>query len=370
MSTLASYKRPNRDERRATGGSREGIPRIILSSPYPLSLHLCVDAHETRLFLFCVLFFNGRILQLPEFQRVMRAVRCGRSSTLPCFDAAWRVARRFFFVKFRETPNELCFRFDVPGVSFLPSSATDDLPSSISFTRDTSHASPLAQTLLTSLPMVEEVTVGPSFVTVRQAEKTSAKAAAESFIAHFTKHNATLAAAEDSELAANQEEELDPNTVENIIASSTWGELTFHVSALLTDHLYSGQPHVDLNLPHPHADTLPCEGDSEVLLSIKEWLRRGVRPILQEDGGDLRYVHFNEDEGLLQIELLGSCKRCLSSRTTLYDLIERTTSHWVPEVKRVEEVNRVAEEPLGAEVEENFVDPIRVEGIANVIHRD
>ena len=49
---------------------------------------------------------------------------------------------------------------------------------------------------------------------------------------------------------------------------------------------------------------------------------------------------FDPATGIMKVELLGACKTCKSSSTTLKDLIERTTRFWIPEVSQVEEVKR------------------------------
>lgn len=307
------------------------------------------------------------------------------SSTLGGNPALW-AASRHFFVRFRETPNELCYRFEVEGATFL---SVDSSSASLSFTRENQHHSPLAAQLLSALPMVEEVTVGSGFVTVRKVPDGDAEAVSEgarSFVEHFEKvHGAAIREEEKQmrEVAAAQhqqhqqhqqqehqqpledepspppppppsafssssppcpppppnqaveEEKLEEGTIAELIASSTWEDLKMHVSALLTDHMYSGEPHIALDAPHPHSDTLPAEGDSEVVLAIKELVRTAIRPLLQEDGGDIRFDGFTAETGEMRVELLGACRRCPSSRNTLQDVIERTTQHWIPEVLRV-----------------------------------
>jgi Fe-S cluster biogenesis protein NfuA len=48
-----------------------------------------------------------------------------------------------------------------------------------------------------------------------------------------------------------------------------------------------------------------------------------IRPALQVDGGDIRVVAYNEDEGVLDVELLGACGGCPMSTMTLKAGIER-----------------------------------------------
>lgn len=283
----------------------------------------------------------------------------------PATSGALWTSTRHFFVRFRETPNDLCYRFEVEGATFL---AVDASSASLSFTRENQHHSPLAAQLLSALPMVEEVTVGRSFVTVRKVPDGDAAAVSEgarAFVAHFERvHGAAIreeeqqmreaakrqeqdaaaaatAAADAQPEAGVAEEKLEEGTIAELIANSTWEDLKMHVSALLTDHMYSGEPHIALDAPHPHSDTIPAEGDSEVVLAIKELVRTAIRPLLQEDGGDIRFDGFDAAAGEMRVELLGACRRCPSSRNTLQDVIERTTQHWIPEVLRVVPVETV-----------------------------
>jgi Fe-S cluster biogenesis protein NfuA len=118
-----------------------------------------------------------------------------------------------------------------------------------------------------------------------------------------------------------------------------WFDLQCEVCAAIADHTHSREPTIELDAPHPHADTIPQEGDNEVVLSIKELLATVIRPEIQKDGGDIRFLTWEESTGEMLVELLGACKTCKSSTTTLADLIERTTRHWIPEVTSVVEAN-------------------------------
>ncbi|HRP02388.1 MAG TPA: NifU family protein [Candidatus Kapabacteria bacterium] len=61
-----------------------------------------------------------------------------------------------------------------------------------------------------------------------------------------------------------------------------------------------------------------------------------VRPYLQEDGGDVEFVHFEEATSTLVVRLLGNCTNCPVSMMTLRGGIERFILKDIPEVRRVE----------------------------------
>jgi len=60
-----------------------------------------------------------------------------------------------------------------------------------------------------------------------------------------------------------------------------------------------------------------------------------IRPMLQEDGGDVELVDFEEATGVLQVRLLGHCAGCMMANMTLKNGVERMIREAVPEVKEV-----------------------------------
>ena len=65
-----------------------------------------------------------------------------------------------------------------------------------------------------------------------------------------------------------------------------------------------------------------------------------VRPYLQADGGDVRFVRLT-DNGILEVQWEGTCVICPMSRLTLRAGVERVVMKECPEVKRVEAVSGV-----------------------------
>lgn len=47
-----------------------------------------------------------------------------------------------------------------------------------------------------------------------------------------------------------------------------------------------------------------------------------LRPMIQRDGGDVEFVNFDEDEGIVYVQMLGACRGCPSSYITLKSGIE------------------------------------------------
>ncbi|MDO8668061.1 MAG: NifU family protein [bacterium] len=63
-----------------------------------------------------------------------------------------------------------------------------------------------------------------------------------------------------------------------------------------------------------------------------------IRPSLQMDGGDVQFIDFNAESGLLKVELIGHCAHCPMSTVTLKQGIEAEIMRTVPEVKEVRAV--------------------------------
>lgn len=78
------------------------------------------------------------------------------------------------------------------------------------------------------------------------------------------------------------------------------------------------------------------ENDSDIVKQIKELIDTRVRPAVAMDGGDIIYKSF--EDGVVKLELHGSCSGCPSSTATLKHGIENMLKHYVPEVTSVEAV--------------------------------
>jgi Fe-S cluster biogenesis protein NfuA len=193
------------------------------------------------------------------------------------------------FVETSDTPNPDSLRFFSMTLSFLPQGHSMDFPSA-----DHAYKSPLAEAIF-ALEGVESVYFADEYITV-------------------TKDNNT------------PWEMLKPMVGEAIIAFASSDK------NILSDE---GEAAVRVG----NEDTEPQPGDTEVVLAIKELLASRIRPMLVADGGNLRFVAF--DDGLVYVVLEGACKTCPSSGATLKHGIERMLMHWIPEVEEVVEVDEL-----------------------------
>jgi Fe-S cluster biogenesis protein NfuA len=60
-----------------------------------------------------------------------------------------------------------------------------------------------------------------------------------------------------------------------------------------------------------------------------------IRPALRSDGGDVELIDFDEDDGVVQLRLMGACGSCPVSMLTLKQGIERRIITAVPEVRAI-----------------------------------
>ena len=75
---------------------------------------------------------------------------------------------------------------------------------------------------------------------------------------------------------------------------------------------------------------------NEVIIKIKEVLDSKVRPAVARDGGDITFKSFKD--GIVTVELKGSCSGCPSSVMTLKQGVRNLMCHYIPEVKSVEAI--------------------------------
>ena len=76
------------------------------------------------------------------------------------------------------------------------------------------------------------------------------------------------------------------------------------------------------------------EDANESVQRIKEVLDKKIRPAVARDGGDIKFKSF--ENGIVKVELQGSCSGCPSSLMTLKQGVQNLLKHYVKEVNSVE----------------------------------
>ena len=75
---------------------------------------------------------------------------------------------------------------------------------------------------------------------------------------------------------------------------------------------------------------------SEIEKKIISILETKIRPAVAKDGGDIKFKSFKD--GVVHVELQGSCSGCPSSLMTLKQGVQNLLCHYVEEVKSVEAI--------------------------------
>jgi Fe-S cluster biogenesis protein NfuA len=113
---------------------------------------------------------------------------------------------------------------------------------------------------------------------------------------------------------------------------SKWQEIKTEILATIMDFLVQNQK----ILNEFKEEKTENKEDNEIVKQIKELIEIKVRPAVAMDGGDIIYRDFVD--GVVYLELKGSCSGCPSSTITLKNGIENMLKHYIPEVTGVEQI--------------------------------
>jgi Fe-S cluster biogenesis protein NfuA len=116
--------------------------------------------------------------------------------------------------------------------------------------------------------------------------------------------------------------------------ASDWGVLKAPILTTIMDFFVAGRS-VMLAAKKSEANQV-SESDSDIVKQIKELIETRVRPAVAQDGGDIIFHSFTD--GIVSLELHGSCSGCPSSTITLKNGIENMLKHYIPEIVAVEAV--------------------------------
>ena len=107
-----------------------------------------------------------------------------------------------------------------------------------------------------------------------------------------------------------------------------WDEIKHIVISLINDFYANGKEFViDENIKEENLDL------SEIESKIVKILEEKIRPAVARDGGDIKFKEFKD--GIVKVQLQGSCSGCPSSTMTLKQGVQNLLCHYLPEVKEV-----------------------------------
>ena len=109
----------------------------------------------------------------------------------------------------------------------------------------------------------------------------------------------------------------------------SWDEIKHIVISLINDFYSSGKECVVENTLIENNENL-----KDIEKKIVKILDEKIRPAVAKDGGDIKFKEFKD--GVVKVQLQGSCSGCPSSIMTLKQGVQNLLCHYLPEVKKVE----------------------------------
>ena len=186
------------------------------------------------------------------------------------------------FIQTESTPNPQTLKF-LPGREVMGDGAVADFPD-----RDSAGRSQLASALF-EIPDVARVFFGSDFISVTKSDV-------------------------------------------------DWRHLKPAILGAIMEHYLSGAPLVAAGEANatPAGDEFFDAADAETVAIIKDLIETRVRPAVANDGGDITFRGFKD--GIVYLNMKGSCSGCPSSTATLKHGIQNLLRHFVPDVVEVQPV--------------------------------
>ena len=186
------------------------------------------------------------------------------------------------FIQTEETPNPATMKF-LPGRDVM-GSGTLDIASP-----DAAAQSPLAQSLF-GIDGVRGIFLGKDFITVTKSD------------------------------------------------AKNWAAMKPPVLTAIMEHFTADRPVVTPAQNATESAPMPTgnAADSEIISKIRDLLDHKIRPAVAQDGGDITFQSY--EDGVVYLNLKGSCAGCPSSSMTLKAGVENMLRHYVPEVREVRQV--------------------------------
>ncbi len=107
--------------------------------------------------------------------------------------------------------------------------------------------------------------------------------------------------------------------------NASWDEIKPVILAEIMDYLSTGEEVITNETSDNNAED-----------QIKALLNARIRPAVKKDGGDIKFISF--ENGIVLVEMQGACKGCPYAMRTLKEGVERILKTYIPEVKEVRNV--------------------------------
>ncbi len=113
----------------------------------------------------------------------------------------------------------------------------------------------------------------------------------------------------------------------------SWNELKPMVISHLNDYFEKNDEPILKEIKKTKGNN---KADNETVNKIIEVLDTKIRPAVARDGGDIKFKSF--ENGVVRVQLQGSCSGCPSSLMTLKQGVQNLLKHYVKEVNSVEAI--------------------------------
>ena len=118
--------------------------------------------------------------------------------------------------------------------------------------------------------------------------------------------------------------------------SLKWKDIKHGIISEINDYYSKGNEVVIKRDSDNLTSDTEFDQSNETISKIIEVLDGKIRPAVAKDGGDIKFKSFKD--GIVTVELKGSCSGCPSSIMTLKQGVQNLLCHYVPEVKQVEAI--------------------------------
>ena len=107
-----------------------------------------------------------------------------------------------------------------------------------------------------------------------------------------------------------------------------WEDLKHIIISFINDYYSNGNDVVLEDSVNSNNNDFP-----EIEKKIINLLETKIRPAVSRDGGDIKFKEFKN--GIVKVQLQGSCSGCPSSTATLKRGVQNLLRHYIPEIKEV-----------------------------------
>ena len=121
------------------------------------------------------------------------------------------------------------------------------------------------------------------------------------------------------------------------IESENWDIIKPQILHVLLEYLVQSKPLLD-TVGGSTENRTDLSNLSEIDKQIVDLIEERVRPAVAMDGGDIEFVKYDQESGIVYLRMHGACSGCPSSSATLQNGVKRMLQHYIPEIYDVASV--------------------------------